>query len=91
MTTGATDQPGSMRKLPAGWRWARVGELCDFIRGVTFQKAEAGAKPSAGYLPLLRAGNISGALDLENDLVWVPEHYVSDDQRRRAGDRVVAG
>jgi len=64
----------------------KLGEVCNFIRGVTFDKAEATTKPEAGKLPILRAGNIGEELDAQNDLVWVPESRVSDEQRLRRND-----
>jgi len=74
------------KPLPAGWRWVRLGELCEFIRGVSFDKSEVRTNGLPGYLPVLRAGNIHGALDVVNDLVWVPEINVSREQRLRLGD-----
>ncbi len=63
-----------------------LDELCDFIRGVTFDKAHASASARADYLPILRAGNISGELDTRNDLVWVPSRNVADEQKLRRDD-----
>ena len=72
--------------LPKAWRWVRLGEVCSFIRGVTFTKAEASYSPLKGHVPILRAGNIGTSLDLDNDLVWVPAGKVSMEQRLRIGD-----
>ncbi len=64
----------------------KLGDACEFIRGVTFDKAEATAKPEVGKVPILRAGNIGEELDAQNDLVWVPESRVADKQCLRRND-----
>ena len=75
-----------MKPLPEGWKWARLGEVADFIRGVTFDKSDASPFPSEGAVPILRAGNIQRSLDIQNDLVWIPKGNMSDDQLLRKGD-----
>ena len=67
----------------------RLGGLCDFISGVTFNKAEAISSPLPGYLPILRAGNIGDALNTKDDFVWVPSDRVSDEQLLQVGDIVM--
>ena len=66
-----------------------LGELCTFVRGVTYEVHEASPMPSDSCLPILRAGNIADSLDLEHDLVWVPSTRVSNEQRLRGGDIVM--
>lgn len=77
------------RNLPKGWRWVKLGDVCEFIRGVTFDTAEATYEPKPGHLSILRAGNISQALVLDADLVWVPADRVSNQQLLRLGDLVI--
>jgi restriction endonuclease S subunit len=77
------------KQLPPGWRWVRLGEVCEFIRGVSFDKAEVSVFPEDGRLPVLRAGNIGLRLDTANDLIWVPEGAVSPNQILRVGDAVI--
>ncbi len=69
-----------------GWREVRLSEVCEFIRGVSFDKSEVSSQPIRDYLPILRAGNIGDELDVVNDLVWVPDKKVSAQQRMRPGD-----
>ncbi len=64
----------------------QLGEVCEFIRGVTFDKNEATTTPAVGKIPILRAGNIGRELDDQNDLVWVPENLVDPEQRLRRND-----
>jgi type I restriction enzyme S subunit len=63
-----------------------LGQHCTLVRGVNFQNGDARREGEEDYVPVLRAGNISRTLDLRNDLVWVPNHLVSEEQRLRIGD-----
>ncbi len=67
----------------------KLGNLCDFISGVTFNKAEAVSSPLPRYLPILRAGNIGDTLNTQDDFVWVPSDKVSKEQRLQVGDIVM--
>ena len=68
----------------------RLGDISRQVRGVTYNKAEASDRARDGYLPILRAGNITErGLDYGN-LVYVPSARVSDLQRIREGDVVIA-
>ena len=79
-----------MSKLPSGWMATPLENVADVIRGVTYDKKEAISTPKDGYLPILRATNIGAALDLESQMVYVPQRYVKPTQRMRSGDIVVA-
>lgn len=72
------------------WGKATVGELADQIRGVSYAKSDAASEALPGYVPILRATNITDAgLDLA-ELVYVPEERVSPDQMLRRNDIVIA-
>jgi len=62
------------------------GEVCEFIRGVSFDASEVQSNSTSGYVPILRAGNIGDTLDTLNDLVFVPAQRVSEEQFLRPGD-----
>ena len=62
------------------------GEVCDFVRGVSFDGDEAIDVSKEGYVPILRAGNIGDELYIQDDLVWVPEKRVSEEQYFQVGD-----
>lgn len=72
--------------VPSGWRWVELGEVCDFVRGVTFDKAQMRTLPASGFTSVLRAGNIQDALNTCDDLIWVPEAMIDKEQYLRAGD-----
>ena len=72
-----------------GWRWLRLGEVCSFIRGVSFDNGEVRNTASEGFLPILRAGNISHSLDLINDLIWVPQAKINENQLIQKSDILI--
>jgi type I restriction enzyme, S subunit len=67
-----------------------VSELADQVRGVTYGKGDASSAPRPGYLPVLRAGNITENGLTFDDLVFVPAERVSEKQRIRQNDVVIA-
>src|SRR5690348_5609672 len=75
--------------LPQGWVRATLGDLVEIIRGVSYEKADAREAPGPGLVPILRATNIGESL-IFDDLLFVPKARVSQEQRLRSGDIVVA-
>ena len=69
---------------------ARVSDLAEQIRGVSYDKEEASSTARAGYLPVLRAGNITDDGLIFDDLVFIPAYRVSDKQRIRRNDILIA-
>ncbi|MDT3706098.1 MAG: restriction endonuclease subunit S [Thiobacillus sp.] len=77
--------------IASGWHRVRLGDIAKVIRGVTYKKEQASENPARDTLPILRATNIQdGALVLDSDLVHVPADLISDTQKLRVGDIVVA-
>jgi type I restriction enzyme S subunit len=76
--------------IPDRWTRCSLGDVVEIVRGVSYEKADARNTPAAGFVPILRANNIGEKLNFD-DLVYVPESRVSDEQRLRVGDIVVAG
>jgi type I restriction enzyme S subunit len=69
---------------------ARIGDLAEQVRGVTYGKEDASKVHLDGYLPVLRAGNITETGLTYEDLVYVPAAKISDKQKIRQGDIIVA-
>ncbi len=69
---------------------AKVSQLAEQIRGVSFAKSDASPSPVPGYLPILRAGNITDDGLSFDDLVFVPADRVSEKQKLRRNDIVIA-
>lgn len=68
----------------------KISDLCDQIRGVTYSKSDATHSPTKGYLPVLRANNITEAGLIFNDLVYVPEGNIAAKQKLKANDILIA-
>ena len=69
---------------------ARISELAEQVRGVSYGKEEASRTPKPGYLPVLRAGNITDDGLVFDDLVYVPAARISPKQMIRQHDVVIA-
>ena len=77
------------KPLPAGWRRVRLGEVCELIRGVSFDKSAVNTIYFSGSVPILRAGNIGESLIIDKDLIWIPREYISQQQYLQIGDIVI--
>ena len=84
MTSALPNKP-----LPQGWRWVRLGDICEVIRGVTFQKWQTQLTKAELYIPCLRAGNIADSLLIHTNLLYVASEVVSREQRLQYGDIVM--
>jgi type I restriction enzyme, S subunit len=68
----------------------RIGDVAVQVRGVSYDKSEARATASPGYVPILRANNITDfGLNFEG-LVYVPTRRVATKQVLQPGDIVIA-
>ena len=76
-------------ELPNGWVRATLGATLEIIRGVSYKKADARNEHEDGFLPILRATNISQSLNFR-DLVYIPETYIKPPQFLQSGDIVIA-
>jgi len=70
--------------------FARVADVAEQIRGVTYAKEDAASNPRPGYLPILRAGNIADDGLVFDDLVFVPAERVAATQKIRRNDVLIA-
>ena len=68
----------------------RVCELAEQLRGVSYGKSDASSTPRPGYLPVLRAGNITEDGLTFDDLVFVLAERISAKQKIRRNDVVIA-
>ena len=79
-----------MSELPAGWSSAAVTDLARFVRGVTYSKTDARESLASGLIGIIRANNIGDFRFDLSDLVYVPERFVSPEQKLQIGDVVIA-
>jgi len=77
------DRDNSLPQLPDGWVWTRIGDVADFLRGVSYAKDESSKEIKGGYVSILRATNINRELNF-NDLVYVLSKRVKGEQYVRA-------
>jgi type I restriction enzyme S subunit len=68
----------------------KVADLSEQVRGVSYGKEDASSTPKEGYVPILRAGNITDSGLTFDDLVFVPVERVSEKQIIRCYDVVIA-
>jgi len=68
----------------------RVGEIAEQLRGVSYEKSDAISEPRAGFVPILRANNITDDGLVFDDLVYIPKSRVSQKQALQRGDIVIA-
>jgi len=67
----------------------KISEVAQQIRGVSYSPSDVGDQRN-GFVPILRATNITASgIDL-NDLVWISEKVVSDQQYLKKDDIIVA-
>jgi len=76
--------------LPKSWMLANLNVVATLVRGVTYKREDAISNATDGYVPLLRATNITGSSLTFDDLVFVPRRCVSSEQRLVSGDVVIA-
>ena len=74
---------------PRGWVKTALDDLITVIRGVSYKKTDARYEAESGLIPILRATNIQREFNFD-DLVYVPRHYVKQEQFLRPGDIVIA-
>lgn len=79
-----------MTGLPQGWAVAKVEQLFELVRGVTYDKTEVVAHAQPGFVGVLRATNIQNGEADRSDLVYAPAHCVSEKQMLQELDLLMA-
>jgi type I restriction enzyme S subunit len=75
--------------LPHGWIETNIGEIGELIRGVTYKKQDTCMTAFNSCFPILRANNITNSSLEFEDLVYIPEKYVADEQLIRQNDIII--
>lgn len=68
------------REIPKDWKIKNLEEFIKVIRGVTYSKDDVSDVPKDGYTMLLRANNISNGTINYDNLVYVKDNCISDNQ-----------
>jgi type I restriction enzyme S subunit len=68
------------REIPEGWEVGTLKNISELIRGVSYSKNDIRKADDEGVIPILRATNITeNVIDLDN-MVYVPNQFVSSTQ-----------
>jgi type I restriction enzyme S subunit len=67
-----------------------LAEIADQVRGVSYGKADVVDRPAEGFVPVLRANNITDHGLSFDDLVYVRANKISAKQQVKSGDIVIA-
>lgn len=73
-----------------GWVWVNLGDVCEYIRGVTYNKSQSSSLPIEGYAPIFRANNIQNGKIIDDDLVFVQDDLIKKQQLLLKNDILVA-
>jgi len=80
----------SINEIPNSWRYTPLSNIVEVVRGVTYKKSDSSTFPKKGLLPVIRANNIQNGKLILEPLVYVPSSKISEKQKIRAGDIIVA-
>lgn len=75
---------------PNEWLQKPLGDVCEFIRGITFKPSDIRRSPSDGTIACLRTKNIQSQIDL-SDLLYVPLEFVGNSKQLiKPGDILIS-
>jgi type I restriction enzyme S subunit len=67
-----------------------LGEVCEFVRGITFKPTDKVGSGTLGAIPCFRTKNIQNKLDLR-DLIFIPRRFARrTEQMLQAGDTLIS-
>ena len=77
------------REIPVGWEKGVLDDIAKIVRGVSYNKHDIKTPNDENVTPVLRATNITGnIIDLEN-MVYVPDEFVSEKQLMNKNDVLI--
>lgn len=75
---------------PEGWEEARLDDVAQLVRGITFPTTAKGHEPREGAVACLRTANVQAEVEW-GDLWYVPRDYVKhDEQYVQSGDVLIS-
>ncbi len=63
-------------QIPASWKFIRLGDAVDIIRGITFPASEKSKSPAPERLACLRTTNVQDTIEVR-DLLYIKESFVT--------------
>jgi type I restriction enzyme S subunit len=77
-------------KLPIGWSFERLGNVCEIVRGVTFSSSQKQSVASDDNVPCLRTTNVQSEVEWR-DLIFIARKLIGrDDQWIQKGDTLIS-
>jgi type I restriction enzyme, S subunit len=82
--TGKIKQPKPLGEIkseeipydcPDGWKWVRLGDITDIIRGITFPGSEKSKQFTPGKIACLRTTNVQAEIEWE-DLLFIDRNFM---------------
>lgn len=77
--------------IPVNWQWVRLGNFCEFERGITFPASAKENVATEANIPCLRTANVQEKLELGN-LIYVDKKYMKGNDAKlvREGDVIMS-
>lgn len=88
--TFATTTADAPRPLPDGWRWARLGDVCEAIRGITFSGGDAKREPFAESIACLTTSGVQAEVNWPSRCFIPSDRVSSEVQLLREHDLLVS-
>jgi type I restriction enzyme S subunit len=80
----------SNSEMPIGWSKAKLGDVCELVRGVSFSSAEKEMSLRDGYVACLRTANVQDEVEWD-DIWFIPASKVkTKDQFVRPNDILIS-
>lgn len=77
-------------RIPASWKFIRLSDAVEIVRGITFPASEKSKSPAPGRLACLRTSNVQKTVEVD-DMLYIKESFVTKDtQYIRKNDIVMS-
>ena len=67
--------------IPENWAWCRLGEVCDFERGITFPSSAKQFQYFENSIPCIRTTNVQEELELD-DIWFIDKSYTKNNENK---------
>ena len=67
--------------IPKNWVWCRLGEVCDFERGITFPSSAKQFQYFENSIPCIRTTNVQEELELD-DIWFIDKSYTKNNENK---------
>ena len=67
--------------IPENWVWCRLGEVCDFERGITFPSSAKQFQYFENSIPCIRTTNVQEELELD-DIWFIDKSYTKNNEKK---------